>query len=86
MADLTFFIGALVPLFLFSRLMLWALGRFLAKGALLALIANGASLAIGSLLLWSSGNFSNIWIDVAAQSVWLTVDLIRFKARPADVR
>jgi hypothetical protein len=51
MYDIALFIGALVPTFLLSRLMLWPLAR-LSSGAPLALIANSASLAIAGTLLW----------------------------------
>jgi hypothetical protein len=85
MGDIVFFIGALVPTFLLSRLMLWVFGRYLDKGVTLALIANLSSLAVAILILWSSGSFSDVWLNVIAQAVWLAVDLVRLRAKTAEI-
>jgi hypothetical protein len=66
-------------------LTLWVFGRFLAKGASLAVLANAAALAIACLILWFSGSLSDVWLDVIAQAVWLTVDLIRFRSKTAEI-
>ena len=85
MFDMAFFIGALVPTFLISRLMIWVFGKALPQGPFLAITANIASLVIASLILWSSENFSTyVREDVAAQAVWLVVDLIRVSRRASS--
>lgn len=82
MFDTAFFIGALLPTFLISRLMFWLVGKALPNGPLLAIIANVGSLVIASLILWSTGNFpTHAQEGVVAQAVWLIVDLIRISRR-----
>jgi len=85
MGDIAFFIGALVPTFLISRLMLWVLGRYLDQGVPLALFANLGSLAVAGVILWASGSFSDFWLDVVAQAAWLTIDLFRFRKSAAQI-
>ncbi len=85
MGDVAFFMGALVPTFLVSRLMLWVFGRYLIKGASLALVANLASLVIAGAILWSSGSLSDFWLDVIAQATWMAIDLFRFRKHTVQI-
>jgi hypothetical protein len=86
MFDIALFIGALVPTFLLSRLMLWALGR-LNSGAPLAIIANSASLAISGTLLWfGAGSLANLWVYIIGQTLWLVLDLVRLRKNTAETR
>ena len=86
MADIAFFIGALMATFLLSRLMLWALGR-LNSGAPLAIIANSASLAISGTLLWfGAGSLANLWAYIIGQALWLVLDLVKLRKNTAETR
>ncbi|WP_298261676.1 hypothetical protein [Bradyrhizobium sp.] len=86
MFDVAFFIGALVPTFLISRLMLWVVGKALPNGPFLAIAANVASLVIASLILWLTGSFPTYAREeLAAQAVWLVVDLIRVSRRASTL-
>jgi hypothetical protein len=81
MDGIAFFTGALLPTFFISRFILWVIRHFQPRTALVALVANAASLAVATLLLWLSESLAYIWNDVAAQSVWLAMDLFRYRKK-----
>ena len=77
MADIVAFIGALVPTFLIGRLLLWALGKIGSNKIPLAIAANVSALLVAVLILFAGDNIRMLWIYVAAQAVWLALDLFR---------
>jgi hypothetical protein len=85
MRELAFFVGGLVPTFLISRLLLWALDRYVDGGARLALMANSGSLAIAGIIVWVTDSLSDFWLDAVAQALWLAIDLFRYRKRAIRV-
>jgi hypothetical protein len=86
MADLGFLIGALVPTFLLSRLLLWLTRGWSEGGVRRLLVCHAASLLVAAFLggigMADGGAFAGI--EAAAryalpQAFWLAVDLWRLR-------
>lgn len=87
MADIAFFVGALVPTFLISRLGLW-LTRQWPGGATRLITVHGVSLLltafVGGMGMADGGAFAGAEAAMGyalPQAVWLIVDLVRFTHR-----
>jgi hypothetical protein len=82
MANIGFFVGALIPTFLIGRLLLWVLARFISSNVGRVLVANTASLIICGLvygaLEQSAFLVRGLLAYAVAQSIWLVADLVRF--------
>ena len=82
------FVGALVPTFLISRLLLWLLKRW--DGGYVRYVVANAISGIASVVLAAFGNAdggSPRWdmglIYLAPQAVWLVIDLFGYRGRQA---
>jgi len=89
MGDLAMLVGALVPTFLISRLLLWLTKRWSGIGRLaFAHLVSGALSCVLSALGHADGssmNWTFSYIYLAAQLIWFVVDIFRDRRQVGQI-
>lgn len=84
MSDIAFFVGALLPTFLFAAFFFWVFGRIVQSRIAKAFLANAASLIICGLIyvaIQQTGFSTREMASyVIAQLIWFAVYLIRARS------